>query len=210
MASRLAERFSRPAFAIAWERDKTGAGSARSVTGVDIGSVVHAAQADGLLIKGGGHAMAAGLTLERSRLDALVEFLAQKIRLAGDESGRARELKIDGALMPSGVNAELMSMLESAGPYGRGNPQPRFVLAAHRCTFAKVVGDTHVRCSLSAGDGSRIGAIAFRAADTALGALLLAADGMPLHVAGHLRRDHWGGRDRIELLIEDAADPRAL
>ena len=99
-------------------------------------------------------------------------------------------------------------MLEKAGPFGNGNPRPRFAFAAHRCRFAKLVGNAHIRCTLAAGDGTRINAIAFRAADTPLGALLLESDGMPLHVAGHLNRNSWGGRVSVELIIEDAADPR--
>ena len=116
---------------------------------------------------------------------------------------------IDGALQPAAANSDLIDLLERAGPYGQGNPQPRFVFPAHRVKFAKVVGEAHVRCVLEAADGSRIDAIAFRAASQPLGEFLLASGGLPLHVAGHIRRDTWGGRNRIELTIEDAADPRA-
>ena len=101
-----------------------------------------------------------------------------------------------------------MDLLDRAGPYGQGNVQPRFVFPAHRVKFAKVVGAAHVRVMLEGGDGGRIDAIAFRAAGQPLGDMLMAAGGLPLHVAGHLRRDSWGGRDKIELQIDDAADPR--
>ena len=126
-------------------------------------------------------------------------------------SGAARALaglELDGALTPSAVNDQLIDLIEKAGPYGQGNPQPRFAFPAHRVKFAKVVGGAHVRVSLEAGDASRLDAIAFRAAGQPLGDLLLGAGGMPLHVAGSLRRDSWGGREKIELLIDDAADPR--
>ena len=118
------------------------------------------------------------------------------------------DLPIDGALMATGATLELAAQLERAGPFGSGNPQPRFAFAAHCCSFAKVVGGAHIRCVLTAEDGGRIDAIAFRAADTAVGQLLGERRGHPLHVAGHLRRDHWGGREKVELVIEDVADPR--
>jgi single-stranded-DNA-specific exonuclease len=207
VASRLTERFARPAIAVAWEKDGTGAGSARSVPGVDIGSAVAAGVDEGLLVKGGGHVMAAGLTIARDRLNAFAEWLQARVAGEVHDAEGARELRLDGALMPAGASAELMDMLEKAGPFGAGNPRPRFAFAAHRCAYAKIVGESHVRCTLTAGDGSRIGAIAFRAADTPLGALLLESGGLPLHVAGHLRRDQWNGRETIELVIEDAARP---
>jgi single-stranded-DNA-specific exonuclease len=101
-----------------------------------------------------------------------------------------------------------MAYIERAGPYGQGHPQPRFVFPSHRVRFAKVVGEKHVRATLEAGDGSRIDAIAFRAAGQPVGDALLDAGGLPLHVAGTLKRDTWGGRNRVELTIDDVADPR--
>lgn len=208
VASRLTERFARPSIAIAWGKDATGAGSARSVAGIDIGSAIAGAGAEGLLVKGGGHAMAAGITIERGKLDAFSAYLEARVSEEMARASVARSLKIDGALMPSGANETLMELLDRAGPYGSGNPQPRFAFAAHHCRFAKIVGDAHLRCRLSAADGSHINAIAFRSANTPLGEMLLKSDGLPLHVAGHLRRDNWGGRKLIELQIEDVADPR--
>jgi single-stranded-DNA-specific exonuclease len=117
-------------------------------------------------------------------------------------------LDLDGALTPATVTDEFMDLLGRAGPYGQGNPQPRFAFPAHCVKFAKVVGGAHVRCVLEAGDASRLDAVAFRAADQPLGTALMNSAGLPLHVAGHLRRDTWNGRDRRELVIEDAADPR--
>jgi single-stranded-DNA-specific exonuclease len=213
IASRLADRFRRPACVIAWEKDgssgaRVGTGSLRSVAGVDIGAAVRRAVAEGHLVKGGGHAMAAGLTVAHDKLAALEAYFAAELT---DTASAAREraaLAIDGALTPGGVTDALMALIEQAGPYGQGNPQPRFAFPAHRVKFAKIVGEVHVRCALEAGDGSRLDAVAFRAAGQPLGDLLLSTGGMPLHVAGHLRRDTWGGRNRLELLIEDAADPR--
>jgi len=168
---------------------------------------VRAAVAAGHLAKGGGHAMAAGLTVARGQLDALQSFLAQRLAQATGAARAAVSLDIDGALTPATVTDEFFDLLERAGPYGQGNPQPRFAFPAHRVKFAKVVGEVHVRCVLEAGDGSRLDAVAFRAADQPLGAALLKADGLPLHVAGHLRRDTWNGRDRRELTVEDVAVP---
>lgn len=218
VASRLVERFHRPACVIAWEKSADGSagdttsgegtGSLRSVTGVDLGSVVRSAVGEGLLVKGGGHAMAAGLTVKRDRLPDLEAFFARELTAASLAARATPTLDIDAALVAAGATTELMDMIDRAGPYGQGNVQPRFVLPAHRVKFAKVVGAAHVRVMLEGGDGARLDAIAFRAVGQPLGDLLLGAGGMPLHVAGQLRRDTWGGRDKIELQIDDAADPR--
>jgi single-stranded-DNA-specific exonuclease len=207
VASRLTERFRRPACAIAWEHEQ-GTGSLRSVTGVDIGATVRAAVAAGHLLKGGGHAMAAGLTVERGRFEAMRRFLDATLRLPAGTARAAAGLELDGALTPQGASDELIDLLDKAGPYGQGNPQPRFAFPAHRVKYAKLVAESHVRCVLEAGDGSKLDAVAFRAAGQPLGELLLANGGMPIHVAGSLKRDTWGGREKIELMIDDAADPR--
>lgn len=214
VSSRLTERFRRPSCVIAWEKDGSGSGrgqgtgSLRSITGVDIGKAVRAAATAGLLVKGGGHAMAAGLTLEKSRLEAARAFLVEHVRAEAGAARSAATLDIDGAITPSGVNDKLIDLIEQAGPYGQGNPQPRFVFPAHRVKFAKVMGEAHVRVTLEAGDASKIDGIAFRAVGQPLGETLLGTAGMPIHVAGTLRRDSWGGREKIELMIDDAADPR--
>ncbi len=215
MASRLVDRFKRPACVIAWEPNAadaartTGTGSLRSVAGVDIGGAVRAAVASGQLVKGGGHAMAAGLTLERVKADGVKAALAARLK---DATSRARlnaGLEIDGALTPASINDELIALLERAGPYGQGNPTPRFAFPAHRVKFVKVVADAHVRCVLEAGDGARIDGVAFRAVGQPLGDLLLGnTNALPIHVAGTVKRDSWQGREKTELMIEDAADPR--
>ena len=215
IASRLTERFKRPSCVISWDEAGTGGavsgtGSLRSVAGIDIGGAVRRAVAAGLLLKGGGHAMAAGLTVEKAKLDALSAFFATELAGSAARLAARASLAVDGALVPSAVNDALVDLLERAGPYGQGNAQPRFVFPAHRVKFAKPVGTSHIRCVLEAGDGSRLDAVAFRAAGQPLGELLMAsAGGLPVHVAGQIRRDTWGGRNRIELQIEDAADPRA-
>jgi single-stranded-DNA-specific exonuclease len=213
VASRLTERFKRPSCVIAWDAagaggQEAGTGSLRSVVGVDVGAAVRAAVAAGLLVKGGGHTMAAGLTVERTRLEAARSFLVEHVRTSSRLARASMALEIDGALTPAAVGDTLIDLIEKAGPYGQGNPQPRFAFPAHRVRFAKVMGEAHVRVTLEAGDASRLDAIAFRAVGQPLGDLLLNAGGMPVHVAGTLRRDSWGGLERIELSIDDAADPR--
>jgi single-stranded-DNA-specific exonuclease len=208
VASRLVERFGRPACVIAWDGPHEGTGSLRSIAGVDIGAAVRAAAAAGHLKKGGGHAMAAGLTVARDRLDALRAFFAERLANKTAAARSSMALEIDGALTPASVTDEFLALLDRAGPYGQGNPEPRFAFPAHRVKFAKVVGTAHVRCTLEAGDASRLDAVAFRAADQPIGTALLSSAGMPLHIVGHVRRDTWNGRDRRELVIEDVADPR--
>jgi single-stranded-DNA-specific exonuclease len=210
VASRLVERFGRPSCVIAWEKDGSsgdvvGTGSLRSVMGVDIGSAVRAAMAGGHLIKGGGHAMAAGLTVRKAGMPALQAFFAGAVGAAAKAARERTGLDIDGALTPGGVTDELVTLLERAGPYGQGNPQPRFVLPAVRVKFPKVVGEAHLRCALEGSDGRRIDAVAFRAVGQPLGDLIAATAGMPLHIAGTVKRDSWGGRERLEFIIDDAA-----
>ena len=209
VASRLTERFHRPSCVIAWdEAAGEGTGSLRSVAGVDIGHAVRAAVAAGHLAKGGGHAMAAGLTVKRDRLEALQAFIAAELGAAATAARVAASLDVDGALTPGAANDDFLDLVARAGPYGQGNPEPRFAFPAVRVRFAKVVGDAHVRCLIEGGDGSRLEAVAFRAKGQPLGDLLLGSNGLPLHVAGNLKRDSWGGREKIELMIADAADPR--
>lgn len=218
VASRLVDRFKRPACVIAFQAkgggapkgapDDEGTGSLRSIIGVDIGSAVRAAVASGRLKKGGGHGMAAGLTVTRAALPALAGDLADLVRMTATHARAAASLEVDGALTPSGATADFMALIERAGPYGSGNPQPRFVFPAHRIKFAKVVGEAHVRCAIEAADGSRIDAVAFRAFGQPLGDALLNTQGLPLHIAGTLKRDTWGGREKIEVFIDDVADPR--
>jgi len=205
VASRLVERFRRPACVIAWEKGGQGTGSLRSIARVDIGGAVRTLAAEGLLVKGGGHAMAAGLTVEHVKLDAVRRRLDSLLREAATSARATTALEIDGALTPAGVSEDFIDLVEKAGPYGQGNPSPRFAFPAHRVRYAKVMGEAHIRCTLEAGDGSKLDAIAFRAVGQPIGDVLQNANGMPIHVAGHLRRDTWGGRNRIELQIEDVS-----
>jgi len=209
VASRLTERFRRPSCVIAWDRERgEGTGSLRSVPGADIGAAVRAAVAAGHLVKGGGHAMAAGLTAVRDNIAVVGEFLSAQLAEKVCDVRERAGLDIDGALTFSGITDAFFELIESVGPFGQGNPSPRFAFPATRIKFAKVVGEAHIRCALESADGGRLDGIAFRAAGQPLGDLLLGTNGLPIHIAGHLKRSTWGGRDKIELIIEDAADPR--
>jgi single-stranded-DNA-specific exonuclease len=207
VASRLVERVHRPVFVVAVDGG-VGKGSGRSVRGIDIGAAVIAARQAGLLVNGGGHAMAAGLTVAADRLPELRDFLAAHCARQGAGGAGAPSLGIDAALAVSAASADLIDLLGRAGPYGSGNAEPRFAVPAARIVRADVVGTDHVRCILAGGDGGRLKGIAFRSAGQPLGAALVGAVGRSLHLAGHLRPDNWQGRRDAQLVIEDAADPR--
>jgi len=210
VAARLKERFSRPAFAIAMLGDQ-GTGSGRSIPGVDLGKAVRGAVEEGLLVKGGGHAMAAGLTVTRDKLGDLRAYLEAKLRETVEKSRHEDCLEIDAAITARGANGELFKMIERAGPYGSGNPEPVFALPSHIVAFADPVGQNHVRARLRSNDGAMISAVAFRAMDRPLGQALLGARGQAMHVAGTLSVNRWQGRETIEMKISDAAsaDPLA-
>lgn len=205
VASRLKERYRRPALAIAFDVDGKGVGSARSVPGVDLGAAIRAAMDEGLLIKGGGHAMAAGFTVAQDRLNALTEFLGG--RLADDVAGaRASDgLSIDGVLVPRGANESLIGLLERAGPFGARHPEPLFAFANLLVDTVNEVGDIHFRVGLKAEDGAKIDAMAFRARGTALGDRLVAARGGPVHVAGGLMLDTFRGVPKVRLRLTDVS-----
>ncbi len=205
LASRLKDKFRRPAFAIAFDPNGRGTGSGRSISGFDLGRMVRAAVENGLLVKGGGHAMAAGLTVERGNLGRLRHFFDESARNAVSALVADPALKIDAAVSASGATAALMEKLESAGPYGAGHPQPIFAVPAHRLRDSRPVGATHIKITLEAMDGSRLDGIAFRAADTPLGDFLMKERGSTIHVAGTLSLDHWQGMQRVQLRVLDAA-----
>ena len=204
VASRLKERYNRPAIVVAWE-DGIGKASCRSVPGVDIGAATTAARQAGLLVNGGGHPMAAGFTVEQAKLEALGDFLRARLADAAHDAALAPSIGLDGALGVEGATADLLEMLEAAGPYGAGNPEPRFAFAGAQLLRADIVGRGHVRCQLAGRTGKRLKGIAFRAADNALGNALLAGAGAPFHLAGRLRLDRRRGTRAVELHIDDGA-----
>jgi single-stranded-DNA-specific exonuclease len=205
VASRLKERYNLPALVVALENG-VGKGSARSVPGVDLGAAVIAARQAELLVNGGGHPMAAGLTVAEDRVGELRGFLSERLGAALRKLDYVPALGIDGALEVAGANSELVGHLERLAPYGTANAEPRFALPEVRVLDSGVVGENHVRCVLGGeGKGPRLRAIAFRALDTPVGEALLKSRGLPLHVAGKLRPDTWRGGDAVQFLIDDAA-----
>ena len=204
VAGRLAERFNRPACVVALDGGK-GTGSGRSVSGVDLGAAVIAACQAGILIKGGGHKMACGFTVESGRLDELREFLSGRISAHLGPGGIQPRLYLDGAMKPAAATMNLVEDLQQVGPFGSGNPEPRFVIPAARLSYAAVAGENHVRGTLTGEEGGSLAAISFNSLDTPLGQALLKSDGAPLHVAGRLRVNTWQGNSKVQLLIDDAA-----
>jgi single-stranded-DNA-specific exonuclease len=207
VAGRLKEKFGRPAFAIALEPGGIGTGSGRSIAGVDLGRTVRAAVNEGLLIKGGGHAMAAGITLRHERLAPFRAFLEAELAGGVEAARRDRALLIDGAVTAGAAGPAFHAMIARAGPYGAGNPEPVFALPSHVIAYAEEVGQAHVRVRLKSGDGTGLAAIAFRAAGQPLGHALLKNRGRAVHAAGTLALDRWQGEERVQLrLIDLAAD----
>lgn len=204
VAGRLKERYGKPAIVIG-VNDGIGKGSGRSLNGVDLGSAVVAAREAGLLVNGGGHKMAAGLTIEGRQVPALADFLAA--RLGGDcaASTDGATLTLDGALSAKGATVEMCALIARCGPYGAGNPEPLFAFPNMRVVNAAVVGESHVRCVFTGADGARLSGIAFRALQSELGALLLNAKGRALHIAASLKADEWQGNVRVQAQIRDAA-----
>lgn len=208
LAARLKERYRRPAFAIAFDGNGKGTGSGRSVPGLDIGRLVRKAVDQGLLVKGGGHAMAAGITVDKARLGDLRAFFDENAADAVAGLTAAHRLKIDGALSASGATLDLVDMIERAGPFGAGHPQPVFAIPGHTLSDARVVGQNHIKLVLSGADGGKLNGIAFRAADTEMGAALLGGRGMTFHFAGTISADHWQGVRRVQIRVMDAAPAR--
>jgi single-stranded-DNA-specific exonuclease len=204
VAARLKEATGRPAVVIGLDGDE-GKGSARSVKGVDLGHAVQRLAAEGLLIKGGGHKMAAGLSVERAKLEPAMARLEELLAKAGAGQAGARDKRIDAALMPGAATVELIEQIEAAGPFGQSAPAPRFAFPDVVILHTKRVGTGHLKISFGDGLGARLDAIAFGAFDGPLGPALAAHGGARFHLTGRLEISQWGGRKRVELRLEDAA-----
>jgi single-stranded-DNA-specific exonuclease len=205
VAARLKEKFGRPAFAIALEPGGIGTGSGRSIAGVDIGRAVRRAVAEGLLLKGGGHAMAAGVTLRKGALAELRAFLESTLGADVETARRSSGLLIDGAVTAAAADTGLVAMIGRAGPFGSGNPEPVIALPAHTVTYAEEVGQAHMRARLKSADGSTVNAIAFRAAGQKLGAALRGSRGLRVHAAGTFSIDRWQGEEHVQFKLTDIA-----
>lgn len=206
VAGRIKEKTGRPAIVIAVDEDGTGKGSGRSVAGVDLGAAIIAAKDMGILVAGGGHAMAAGLTVAADRIEALADFLDERLAANVAKADEGRSLLIDALLAPRGLSPEFVSAIEAGGPYGMGWPSPRIATGPVRVVKCDIVGNGHVRAIFSGADGARFKAIAFRQAESDLGQRLLTAGAdRAMWVAGRAKIDDWGSRPAAELHIEDAA-----
>ena len=206
VASRLKERYGRPTCVVSLAGTE-GQGSARSVTGIDFGAAVIAARQAGLLVKGGGHAMAAGFTVEREHMPELGRFLGERLAEAAGTTAGGPVLHLDGAMKPAAADLDLVAALKRVGPFGAGNPEPRFAITNARLEYADVVGKekNHLRCVLCGDGGRRLNSIAFRAMEVNLGLALKNHGGALFHIAGRLRENVWRGRQSVQLIIDDAA-----
>ncbi|MBV1687437.1 single-stranded-DNA-specific exonuclease RecJ [Novosphingobium sp. G106] len=208
VAGRIKEKTGKPVLVIALDADEAGngKGSGRSISGVDLGAAIIAAREADLLVAGGGHAMAAGLTIAPDKVDALAEWLDARLGATVSAAMTAQAMLLDLAIAPGGLTPALVETLDSAGPYGMGWPGPRVAVGPVRLVKADLVGTDHVRLIARGDDGASFKAIAFRAAESAMGqALLHGSQGRRLWLAGRARIDDWGSRPQAELHLDDAA-----
>jgi single-stranded-DNA-specific exonuclease len=205
VAGRIKERFQRPAFAIASGEGGLATGSGRSIAGVDLGAAVRAAVEAGILVKGGGHVMAAGVSLDAAKIGAFADFLDARLAPAVAASREADALLIDAALTAESLVPDFVAELTRAGPFGQGNPEPVIVLPAHRLLDIRELKGGHLKLTVASSAGARVEAMAFRAAGRPLGEAIMAARGKTVHFAGNAGRDTWGGRARVTFRVADLA-----
>jgi single-stranded-DNA-specific exonuclease len=203
VAARLKEAADRPAVVIGIEGG-IGKGSARSVPGVDIGAAMQRLAAEGLILRGGGHRMAAGLTVAEAAIPAAMARLGTLLARQGAGAAGPRDLAITGLLMPGAATPELVEAIEAAGPFGAGAPAPRWAFADQTLASAARIGDGHLRLAFGSG-AERLEAIGFGLAATPLGEAFLAGAAGRWHVAGRVEINSWGGRRRMQLRLDDAA-----
>ena len=205
VSARLKERYTLPSFAIAWSGN-SGTGSGRSISGVDLGGAVRAAAEAGLIVKGGGHAMAAGITLLREQLDGFAAFMRHRLTPSISAAKADSNLLVDAVLQPSAISLDLIKSLERAGPFGSGSPEPVFVVPDLRILDVVPVGVAHFRIRARSTNGTQIKAMAFRAAETPLGdALTRSKSGARVALAGTLSINHWNGREEVQFRVIDLA-----
>lgn len=204
IAARLKERFQRPSFAFHIS-DGLATGSGRSIAGVDLGKAVRKAVEMGLAIKGGGHAMAAGMTIDAEKITLFRDFLESEIGQDVDDVKAGEALLIDAPLMAKAATPDFVTGLAKAGPFGSGHADPVFAFLRHQLLDAREVGNGHIRIRLKAMDGTQLEGVAFRSAEQDLGRFLIKNQGERIHVAGTLSLNHWNGREKVELRVQDAA-----
>jgi single-stranded-DNA-specific exonuclease len=206
-AARMKEATNRPAVVIGIE-DGIGKGSARSVPGVDLGAAIHRVAAEGLLLRGGGHKMAAGLTVEEAMIEPAMARLAELLEKQGAGAGGPRDLRLDSVLMPGAATLELIERIEAAGPFGAAAPAPRFAFPDMAIQHVREVGQGHLKIGFGDGLGARLDGIAFGAMDGPMGAALMRHGGARFHLAGKLDLNIWKGRRTVQLRLDDAAPAR--
>jgi single-stranded-DNA-specific exonuclease len=206
VAGRLKEKSGKPAIVVALDENGIGKGSGRSISGVDLGAAILAAKDEGLLVAGGGHAMAAGLTIAEANIPRLAEFLEERLASDVSRAAASQALRIDLMIAPGGLTPELVTQMEGAGPFGNGWPAPRVALGPVRIIKADIVGTDHVRAIVSGQDGQSLKVVAFRQSETPLGQMLLHGDrSRRWWLAGRAKIDDWGSRPAAELHVEDMA-----
>jgi single-stranded-DNA-specific exonuclease len=204
VSSRLKERYNRPSFATAFDEKGVGKGSCRSIRGIDIGALIIAARQEGLLINGGGHAMAAGYTVGHNRYPEFKSFIETRIAKQLEQTPLEPTLILDGILSVTGATLELATQVLALAPFGMGNPEPRFAVMDAVLMKADTLGDRHLRLQLGDGRGAYLRAVCWRAMDNEMGkALMNLPRGARLHVAGHLQINHWNGRSEPQLVVDD-------
>ena len=204
-AGRLKDAYYRPSFVISFDENGQGKGSARSISGFDLGQAITKAQQKGLIIAGGGHAMAAGITITQEQLSDFEAYMADEF--ADAAHFRVRQMTFDGVLAPQGANRSLFDELQMAGPFGAGNPEPSFVLPSVRISYARIVGEGHVQCTIQDDGGGKLKGVAFNSTEEAVRSLLMGHKGL-IHLAGYLRADDWQGRRQTQFMIHDAVIAR--
>jgi len=206
VASRLKEASNRPAIVIGFDGN-AGKGSGRSVAGIDLGAAIQKLVAEGLIEKGGGHKMAAGLSLDRTQLEPAMARLSDLLARQGSGLTMHQDLRVDAVILTSGATPELIELLDQAGPFGASAPAPRFAFPNVKITFSKPVGETHLKFTATDGGPAKIEGIAFGAMEGPLGPALQEAQrsGRNIHIAGRLELNHWQGRSKVQLRLEDAA-----
>ncbi len=204
VAARLKEATNRPAIVIGLDGDE-GKGSGRAVSGIDLGAVIQRVASEGLLLKGGGHKMAAGLTVARDKLEPAMARITELLAKQGADKIGPADLRLDGILMPGAATVDLVEQIEKAGPFGAGAPAPRFAFPDCQILFAKQVGANHLKITFGDGLGARIDAISFGAMDGPMGPMLTNHGGARFHLAGRLEINIWRGRSSVQLRLEDAA-----
>jgi len=207
VAARLKERYRCPTFAIALDGQGGAVGSGRSIPGIDLGAVVRLALERGLIAKGGGHAMAAGISMAADGVDAFRAFVSAAVADGVAMARAAEALEVDAALTADGATPELIEAIGRVGPFGSAQPEPMFVFPSHRLLYLDTAGRNHLRLTLASSAGTRVKAMAFRAVGQPLGDFLAANRGGSVHIAGHVDLDWWQGAPRVNIRVVDAADP---